>query len=349
MTRTLGRLAAAVAALGVGSLAWSGPAAAQEGAKSPTVDAVKKRGELVCGVDTGIPGFAFQDNAGRWQGFDIAYCRAIAAAVLGDGDKVRFVPTTAKVRFTVLQSGEIDVLIRDSTLTFSRDVQLGLSEVAVTLYAGQGFMVRKSLGVGSLKDLTGATICMLTGATLELNLADYNKRNGTDVHSLLFDKVDEAFQAAESGRCDGYSDDSGSVAAARSTMKNPADWVILPELISKEPLGIHSRDGDEAWNQILRWTHYALLSAEEYGVTQANVDEQKKSATDPAVRRLLGIEGGFGKLLGLDDDWAYREIKLAGNYGELYDHYFGPKALDLPRGLNKLYRDGGIQYALPFR
>jgi len=342
-------VAAAVAALGVCGLAWSGPAAAQEGPKSPTVDAIKKRGELACGVDTGIPGFAFQDNSGRWQGFDIAYCRAIAAAVLGDGDKVRFVPTTAKVRFTVLQSGEIDVLIRDSTLTFSRDVQLGLSEDAITLYAGQGFMVRKSLGVSSLKDLSGATICMITGATLELNLADYNKRNGTDVHSLLFDKVDEAFQAAESGRCDGYSDDSGSVAAARSTMKNPADWVILPELISKEPLGSHSRDGDEAWNQILRWTHYALLSAEEYGVTQANIDEQKKSATDPAVRRLLGTEGGFGKLLGLDDEWAYREIKLAGNYGELYDRYFGPKALDLPRGLNKLYRDGGIQYALPFR
>ena len=349
MTGALGRVAAAMAALGVCGLAWAGPAAAQEGPKSPTVDAIKKRGELACGVDTGIPGFAFQDNAGRWQGFDIAYCRAIAAAVLGDGEKVRFVPTTAKVRFTVLQSGEIDVLIRDSTLTFSRDVQLGLSEDTITLYAGQAFMVRKSLGVSSLKDLTGATICMLTGATLELNLADYNKRNGIDVHSLLFDKVDEAFQAAETGRCDGYSDDSGSVAAARSTMKNPADWVILPELISKEPLGIHARDGDEAWNQILRWTHYALLSAEEYGVTQANLEEQKKSATDPAVRRLLGIEGGFGKLLGLDDEWAYREIKVAGNYGELYDRYFGPQALGLPRGLNKLYRDGGIQYALPFR
>ena len=188
-------------------------------------------------------------------------------------------PTTAKVRFTVLQSGEIDVLIRDSTLTFSRDVQLGLSEITPTLYAGQGFMVRKSLGVDSLKQLDGSTICMITGATLELNLADFNKRNGVNIGSLLFDKVDEAFAAAEAGRCDGYSDDSGSVAAARSTMKNPADWVILPELISKEPLGIHARDGDEGWNQILRWTHYALLTAEEAGVTQANVDEMKATST----------------------------------------------------------------------
>jgi general L-amino acid transport system substrate-binding protein len=343
MKRTLG------AALVAGAIAWGGTASAQGQAGGPTVAAIKQRGELVCGVDTGIPGFAFQDNAGKWQGFDIAYCRAIAAAVLGDAEKVKYVPTTAKVRFTVLQSGEIDVLIRDSTLTFSRDVQLGLNEIAVTLYAGQAFMVRKSLNVGSLKELDGATICMLTGATLELNLADYNKRNGINVGSLLFDKVDEAFAAAEAGRCDGYSDDSGSVAAARSTMQNPDDWVILPELISKEPLGIHARDGDEGWAQVLRWTHYALLSAEEYGVTQANIDEMKASATDPIVRRLLGVEGDFGQLLGLDNDWSYRAIKTGGNYGELYERYFGGQGLGLPRGLNRLYTDGGLQYALPFR
>ena len=345
-----GRFGAVVVAALVGSVAWAGLAIAQAGpGKSPTVEAIKQRGELSCGVDTGIPGFAFQDNDGRWQGFDITYCRAIAAAVLGDPEKVKFVPTTAKVRFTVLQSGEIDVLIRDSTLTFSRDVQLGLAEITPTLYAGQGFMVRKSLGVDSLKQLDGSTICMITGATLELNLADFNKRNGVNIGSLLFDKVDEAFAAAEAGRCDGYSDDSGSVAAARSTMKNPADWVILPELISKEPLGIHARDGDEGWNQILRWTHYALLTAEEAGVTQANVDEMKATSTDPVVRRLLGVEGDFGQLLGLDNEWAYRAIKVGGNYGELYDRYFGPSSLDLPRGPNKLYRDGGLQYALPFR
>jgi general L-amino acid transport system substrate-binding protein len=318
-------------------------------AHATTLDDVKARGQLSCGVDTGIPGFAFQDNSGKWDGFDIAYCRAIAAEVLGDPDKVKYVPTTAKVRFTVLQSGEIDVLIRDSTLTFTRDVQLGLDEVATTLYAGQGFMVKKSLGVGSLKEMNGATICMLTGATLELNLADYNKKNGVDIKSLLFDKVDEAFAAAESGRCDGYSDDTGSVAAGRSAMKVPADWVILPDVISKEPLGIHAREGDDRWFDILRWTHYALLTAEEFGITKANVDEMKASANDPAVRRLLGVEGGFGELLGLDNEWSYRAIKSVGNYGELYETYFGPKALDLPRGLNKLYRDGGLQYALPFR
>jgi general L-amino acid transport system substrate-binding protein len=337
------------AALAACAIAWSGSAAAQGQPGGPTIAAIKQRGELVCGVDTGIPGFAFQDNTGRWQGFDIAYCRAIAAAVLGDAEKVKYVPTTAKVRFTVLQSGEIDVLIRDSTLTFSRDVQLGLNEIAVTLYAGQAFMVRKSLNVSSLKELDGATICMLTGATLELNLADYNKRNNINVGSLLFDKVDEAFAAAEAGRCDGYSDDSGSVAAARSTMQNPADWVILPELISKEPLGIHARDGDEGWAQVLRWTHYALLTAEELGVTQANVDEVKGSTNDPFARRLLGLEGDFGQLLGLDNEWSYRAIKTGGNYGELYERYFGEKGLGLPRGPNKLYTDGGLQYALPFR
>lgn len=334
--------AALLLGLGVG-------AQAQDAAPSKTVAAIKARGELACGVDTGIPGFAFQDNAGRWQGFDIAYCRALATEVLGDPEKVKFVPTTAKVRFTVLQSGEIDVLIRDSTQTFSRDVQLGLGEVATTLYAGQAFMVRKSLGVSSLKDLTGATICMITGATLELNLADYNKRNNIQVNSLLFDKVDEAFAAAEAGRCDGYSDDSGSVAASRSAMKVPADWTILPELISKEPLGLHVREGDEKWFDIVRWTHYALLTAEELGITKANVDEIKGSTNDPFARRLLGLEGDFGQMLGLDNDWAYRAIKLTGNYGELYDEFFGPAALDLPRGPNKLFDNGGLQYALPFR
>ena len=337
------------AACGAAAVLWAGAVQAQEGRTSPTAETIKKRGELVCGVDTGIPGFAYQDNAGKWQGFDVTYCRAIAAAVLGDAEKVRYLPLTTKVRFTVLQSGEIDVLVRDSTLTFSRDTQLGLAEVATTFYAGQNFMVRKSLGVDSLKGMDGSTICMLTGATLELNLADYNKRNNVNVGSLLFDKADEAFAAAEAGRCDGYSDDSGSVAAARSAMKNPDDWVFLPELISKEPLGIHAREGDERWFDILRWTHYALLTAEELGVTKANVDEMKATSNDPFVRRLLGVEGDFGKLLGLDNDWSYRAIKVGGNYGEIYDATFGEKGLGLPRGLNRLHSDGGLQYPLPFR
>ena len=330
------------AALAVAALLLS-MASAQAQVKSPTLDAIKKRGELVCGVDTGIPGFAFQDSAGKWKGFDIAYCRAIAAAVLGDPEKVKYIGVTAKVRFTVLQSGEIDVLIRDSTLTFSRDTQLNLSEVAVNLYAGQAFMVRKSLNVASTKQLDGATICMITGATLELNIADYGAANGIKINSLLFEKPEEAFAAAEAGRCDGYTDDSGSVAAARSTMKKPDDWMILPEVISKEPLGIHAREGDEKWTDILKWVHYALLSAEEMGVNKADVEKIKSSdPKDPFMRRLLGLEGDFGKLLGIDNEWSYRAIKASGNYGEIYDEFFGPNALGLPRGLNNLYTKGGL-------
>ena len=339
----------ASAALPVAALLLS-MAPAQAQVKSPTLDAIKKRGELVCGVDTGIPGFAFQDSAGKWKGFDIAYCRSIAAAVLGDPEKVKYMGVTAKVRFTVLQSGEIDVLIRDSTLTFSRDTQLNLSEVAVNLYAGQAFMVRKSLNVASTKQLDGATICMITGATLELNIADYGTANNIKINSLLFEKPEEAFAAAEAGRCDGYTDDSGSVAAARSTMKKPDDWMILPELISKEPLGIHAREGDEKWTDILKWVHYALLSAEEMGVTKANVDQIKGGdPKDPFMRRLLGLEGDFGKLLGIDNAWSYRAIKASGNYGEIYDEFFGPNALGLPRGLNNLYTKGGLMYPLPLR
>jgi general L-amino acid transport system substrate-binding protein len=323
---------------------------AQAQVKSPTLDAVKKRGELNCGVDTGIPGFAFQDSSGKWQGLDVSYCRAIAAAVLGDPEKVKYVGVTAKVRFTVLQSGEIDVLIRDSTLTFTRDTQLNLDEVAVNFFAGQGFMVKKALNVASIKQLDGATICMITGATLELNIADYGAANNVKINSLLFEKPEEAFAAAESGRCDGYTDDSGSVAAARSTMKKPDDWVILPELISKEPLGIHAREGDSKWSDILKWVHMALLNAEELGVTKENIDKIKASdPKDPFVRRLLGLEGDFGKLLGIDNDWSYKAIKAVGNYGEIYETYFGPKSLGLPRGLNNLYTKGGLMYPLPLR
>jgi general L-amino acid transport system substrate-binding protein len=315
----------------------------------PTVDAIKKRGALSCGVDTGVPGFATQDNAGKWLGFDIAYCRAIAAAVLHDAEKVKYVPTTAAARFTILQSGEIDVLIRDSTLTFTRSVQLGLDEIAVTFYAGEGFLVSKKLGVSKITELNGATICVITGATLELNIADFARSNGTKIGTLLFDKPDEAVQAMETGRCDGYTDDTGSLAGMRSTLKNPNDWVVLDGVISKEPLGIHARSGDPAWQKILFWLHAALLTAEELGITKANADQMKTSSKDPFVRRLLGTEGELGKKMGLDDEWALRAIKTAGNYGELYEQYWGPKALDLPRGLNSLWTKGGLQYALPFR
>jgi general L-amino acid transport system substrate-binding protein len=336
-------------ALGAAAILLGGDALAQNiPPPGPTVGQIKQRGQLSCGVDSGIPGFAFQDNAGKWQGFDIDYCRAIAAAVLGDSEKVKYTGTTAKVRFTVLQSGEIDVLIRDSTLTFTRDTQLGLAEVAVNFYAGQGFLVRKSLNVDTAAKLNGATMCMVTGATLELNIADYARSKNVKINSLLFERTEEAMAAAETGRCDGYSDDTGSLAAARSTMKVPNDWVVLPEVISKEPLGIHARDGDDRWVDILKWTHHFLLNAEELGVTQANVDEMKKSQ-DPFVRRLLGVEGDFGKLIGLDNDWAYRAIKVVGNYGEIYDRWFGPKALALPRAQNNLWSQGGLQYGLPLR
>ena len=314
----------------------------------PTVDAVKKRGQLVCGVDTGIPGFAFQDSSGAWHGFDVAYCRAIAAAVLGDPAKVRYVPTTTPARFTMLQAGEIDVLIRDSTLTMTRNLQLHLDEVAINFYAGQGFLVSKKLGVSKITELNGATICTLTGATLELNIADFARSNGTKIGTLLFEKSDEAIAAMEAGRCDGYTDDTGSLAAVRSTLKNPPDWLVLEGVISKEPLGIHARSGDVNWHNVLFWVDDALKSAEEYGITKANIDQMKTSG-DPVVRRILGVEGGFGPMMGLADDWAYRAIKAVGNYGELYDEFFGLKALDLTRGQNKLYKDGGLHYPLPFR
>jgi general L-amino acid transport system substrate-binding protein len=315
----------------------------------PTVENIKKRGMLVCGVDTGVPGFASQDNTGKWKGLDISYCRAIAAALNTDPEKIRYVPTTAAARFTILQSGEIDVLIRDSTLTFTRNIQLGLDEIAVNFYAGEGFLVNKKLGVSKITDLNGATICVITGATLELNIADFARSNGTKIGTLLFDKSEEAVQAMETGRCDGYTDDTGSLAGMRSTLKNPDDWVVLEGVISKEPMGPHARSGDPAWSRIIFWVHEALLTAEEFGVTTANADQLKATSKDPFIRRLLGAEGGFGKLLGLDDDWALRAIKTDGNYGEIYEEYWGSKGLKLPRGPNNLWTKGGLQYALPFR
>ena len=324
------------------------PAEAQIPVPGPTVQAIKARGQLACGVDTGIPGFAYQDSTGAWKGFDVAYCQAIAVAVLGDASKVRYIPTTTPARFTMLQAGEIDVLVRDSTLTMTRNLSLHLDEVAINFYAGQGFLVSKRLGVSKIDDLNGATICTLTGATLELNIADYARAKGTKIGTLLFEKSDEAIAAMEAGRCDGYTDDTGSLAAVRSTLKTPADWIVLEGVISKEPLGIHARSGDVNWHNILFWVDAALKQAEESGVTKANADQMAASG-DPGVKRLLGTEGGFGAMMGLDNAWALRVIKTVGNYGELYDEFFGPKSLDLARGQNRLWKDGGLQYSLPFR
>lgn len=345
----LRRGARSVLSGGVVALLAGGIAQAQLAAPpGPTVEAIKKRGTLNCGIDTGVPGFASQDASGKWKGIDIDYCRALAAAVLGDPEKIKYTPTTAAARFTVLQSGEIDVLIRDSTLTFTRSTSLGLDQVAVNFYAGQGFLVRKALGVSKAADLQGATICTVTGATLELNIADFARSTGAKIGTLLFDKAEEAIAAMEAGRCDGYTDDSGSLAGMRSTLKVPGDWMVLPDLISKEPLGIHIRSGDARWQKIVFWLDTALKSAEEFGITKANAD-QMKTSKDPFVLRLLGVEGDFGKMLGLDNEWSYRAIKASGNYGEMYDLHFGPKALDLPRGLNNLYNKGGMHYTLPLR
>jgi general L-amino acid transport system substrate-binding protein len=343
--RTIMRVATCCAVV-AGMIGFAAESWAQE-VKSPTIDAIKKRGELICGVDTGIPGFAFQDSAGKWAGLDVAYCRALATAVLGSADKVKYIGTTSKVRFSVLQSGEIDVLIRDSTLTLTRNTELGLATGANNFFTGEAFMVKKALNVAHAKELNGATICVLTGTTLELNIADYGRANNIKINTLLFERPEEAFAAAEAGRCDGYTDDGGSVAAARSSMKKPDDWVILPELISREFLGSYTRQGDERWNILVRWTHMAMLEAEVLGITQANVDEIKKTATNPEVRGFLGLEENFGKKLGVDNEWAYRIVKEVGNYGENYDKYFSP--LKLPRGWNELYTKGGLQYPLPWR
>ena len=317
--------------------------------RSPTIDAIKQRGQLVCGVDSGIPGYAFQDSAGKWQGLDVALCRALADAVLGDPDKVKYVGLTSQVRFTVLKGGEIDVLIRDSEHTFVRNTQLGLAEPVVNFYTGQGFMVRKSLNVSKVKELDGATICVETGTTLEKNIADFNQVAHVKIGTLLFERPEQAFAAAEAGRCDGYTDDAGSVAAARSSMKKPDDWTILGETISRSVLGPYTREGDENWTKLVKWTHYAMLEGEVLGLTRANVEAAKKApGEDPSLRKFLGVEGGFGKMLGVDDDWSFRVIRDVGNYGEVYDTYFGPKGLGLPRGMNNLWTNGGLQIPPPW-
>ena len=321
--------------------ALSGAARAQNELKSPTMDAIRQRDQLICGVDTGAPAFAYQDSTGEWQGLDVAYCRAIADALLGSPAKVKFIGLTSKVRFSVLASGEIDVLIRDSEQTLLRNTQLGFDEPAFNFFTAQTFMVRKSLGVAHIKDLDGATICVLTGTTLETNIADFNRTNNIRINTLLFEKPEDAFAATDAGRCDGYSDDAGSLAMARVTMKKPDDWMIMPERIGGlEPLGPFTRLGDQGWSRLVRWVQNAMIEGELLGITRDNVDQIKASTTDPETRRYLGQEGDFGRLLGVDGAWAYRIAKDIGNYGEIYDTYFGKTGL--PRGLNDLYTRGGL-------
>jgi general L-amino acid transport system substrate-binding protein len=318
-------------------------------ANAATLDEVKARGELRCGVNTGLAGFAAPDDKGAWRGIDADFCRAVAAAIFQDPRKVKFIPLNAKERFTALQSGEIDLLSRNTTWTMSRDTSLGLTFTGVMYYDGQGFMVRKSLGLTKVSQLAGASICVQTGTTNELNLADFFTTRHLTYHPVVFERLVEAVSAYNSGRCDAFTTDSSQLIAERSRMPEPDESVILPELISREPLGPAVRQGDDQWANIVRWTFYVLLNAEAEGVTQANVEEMT-SSPNPAVRRLLGLAGGFGEGIGLSNDWAAWIIKAVGNYGECFERNLGAGSpLKIPRGLNALWRDGGLQYPLPIR
>lgn len=318
-------------------------------AQAAVLDDVKAKGYVQCGVTGGVPGFSAPDSKNVWTGIEVDYCRALAAAIFNDADAVRFTSLTSQERFTALSAGEIDVLSRTTTWTMSRDTQLGISFVGTMFYDGQGFMVRKDDGIDSALDLSGAAICIESGTTTELNAADYFAANGMEFNTVVFVDQDEVVKAYEDGRCDVYTTDSSALAAERSKFANPDDHIILPEIISKEPLGPVVRAGDTQWFNLARWTYFALLEAEELGVTSANVDEMLGS-DNPAVKRLLGVEGDFGTPLGVTKDWAYQIIKHVGNYAESYDRNVGPSTpIGLERGLNALWKDGGIQYAPPIR
>jgi general L-amino acid transport system substrate-binding protein len=315
-----------------------------------TLDAVKQRGQLVCGVNTGLAGFSQADSQGNWTGLDVDVCKAIAAAILSDPNKVKYVPLTAQQRFTALQSGEIDILSRNTTWTLTRDASLGLNFLATTYYDGQGFMVPVKSKVKSAKSLKGATVCVQSGTTTEKNLTDYSRANKLDLKPIVFEKQEAATGAYFSGRCVAFTTDASGLASIRNKdAKDPKEHVILPELISKEPLGPAVRRGDDEFYAIAKWVIFGLVEAEEYGIAQANVD-QMKSSQDPVVMRLLGTSEDTGKLLGLDKDWLGRAIKAVGNYGEIFERNAGPKTpLALPRGLNALWNKGGIMYAPPVR
>ena len=319
------------------------------GAQAATLDDVKAKDYVQCGVTGGVPGFSAPDANNVWTGLEVDFCRAVAAAVFNDADKVRFTPLTSQERFAALSAGEIDILSRTTTWTMSRDTDLGISFIGTMYYDGQGFMVRAADGIASALDLSGAAICIESGTTTELNAADYFAANNLDFNTVVFVDQDEVVKAYEDGRCDVYTTDGSALAAERSKLAVPADHIILPEIISKEPLGPVVRQGDDQWFKINRWVYFALLEAEELGVTQANVDEMLGS-DNPAIKRLLGVEGDFGTPIGLTKDWAYQIIKLVGNYGESYERNVGVNTdIGLERGLNALWTDGGLQYAAPIR
>ena len=317
------------------------------------LDAIKARGALVCGVPTGIAGFAVADSQGKWTGLDVDVCRAVSAALFGDSEKVKYVPLTSQQRFTALQSGEVDILSNNTTATLTRDTALGLDFTPVTYYDGQGFMVNKKLGVKSAKELNGATVCVAPGTTTELNLADYFRAQKMNFKPVVIEKVEEIRAAFFSGRCDVYTTDASSLYATRvanvPAPAKPEDFIILPEIISKEPLAPAVRHGDQQFADIVRWTQFAMLEAEEYGITSKNVDEMLKSE-NPTIKRILGTTPGMGKALGVDEKWVVNIVKMVGNYGESFDRNVGPgSALKIDRGLNKLWTQGGLQYAQPIR
>jgi general L-amino acid transport system substrate-binding protein len=318
-------------------------------ARAATLDDVKARGVLNCGSNGQLPGFGMPDAQGVWTGFDVDLCRAIAAAIFNDATKVKFVPLTAKDRFTALQSGDVDVLVRNTTWTLSRDTQLGLNATGVNYYDGQGFIVRKALKVNSALELNDAAVCVQQGTTNELNLTDYFRANKMRLKAVTFATLDEALKAYETSRCDAFTSDASQLYSVRLKLANPVDHVVLPEIISKEPLGPYVRQGDDQWFDIVRWVLFAMLNAEEFNVTKANVDEQAKS-DNPEIKRLLGTEGNFGEQLGLTKDWVQRIIKQVGNYGEVFERNVGQGSpLKIARGLNALWTKGGVQYAPPVR
>jgi len=320
-----------------------------QAACAQTLKAVQDRGQLICGANGVLAGFGMPDPQGNWTGFDVDYCRAIAAAIFNDPRKVKFVPLTAQNRFTALQSGEVDVLARNTTWTMSRDTTLGLDFVAVNYYDGQGFMVRKSLNINSALQLNDAAVCVQQGTTTELNLADYFRSNNLSLKTVTFATSTEAVRAYDTGRCDAYTTDASGLYAERLRVTDPNAHIVLPEIISKEPLAPAVRQGDDNWEDLARWTHEAMVDAEELGFTQKNVDEMLKSSV-PDVRHLLGVEGQFGQSLGLTNDWAYRIIKAVGNYGESFERNVGQGSpLKIARGLNALWTKGGLQYGLPVR
>jgi general L-amino acid transport system substrate-binding protein len=322
---------------------------AAHSASAQTLKTVKDRGTLNCGANGQLAGFGLPDAQGKWTGMDVDVCKAIAAAIFNDVSKIKFVPLSAKDRFTALQSGEVDVLVRNTTWTSSRDSSLGLSFTGVDYYDGQGFMVRKALKVNSALELNGASVCVQQGTTTELNLADYFRAHNMQLKSVTFASSDEAVKAYDAGRCDAFTTDASGLYAERLRLANSGDHIVLPEIISKEPLGPSVRQGDDQWFTAVKWVLFAMINAEELGITSKNVDEMMKS-TNPEVKRFVGTDGSYGEQLGLTRDWAVRIIKLVGNYGEVFDRNVGAgSALKIDRGLNKLWSKGGLQYAPPIR